>query len=150
MMRRLWATREIESSSDAAWNVMTDLELWPEWGPSVRAAELDHGADTLALGATGRVTTVIGVRLPFRITAWNDANRAPSGSPADTTDGGSTRSWSWRVAGVGATDHTVESLGAGRCRVGFGVPLAAAPYLVVCRVALARIERLAIRRPEDG
>jgi hypothetical protein len=149
-MRRLWATREIEAPVDAAWDVITDLDLWPDWGPSVRAAELDHGADTLALGVTGHVTTALGVRLPFRVTSWHDGSTTPAGSSGDTSDRDGTRSWSWRVAGVGATDHTVEALGADRCRVGFGVPLAAAPYLAVCRVALTRIDRLAVRRRGDG
>ena len=148
-MRRLWVTRDIDASVDRAWDVLTDLDLWPEWGPSVRAAELDDGASGLALGASGHVVTALGVRLPFRITAWNDGSAAPAGSARDTShrDGTRSWSWSWRVAGVGATDHTVEPLGAHRCRVGFGVPLAAAPYLAVCRVALARIDRLAVSRP---
>jgi hypothetical protein len=136
-MRRVWATRDVEAPADAAWDVLTDLGSWPEWGPSVRAVELDDAASALGLGVTGRVTTAVGVRLPFEITAYD-------GGTEPLTAG--TRSWSWRVAGVGATDHTVEPLDAGRCRVGFGVPVAAAPYLAVCRIALARIDRLALAR----
>ena len=47
------------------------------------------------------------------------------------------------VAGRGdpATAHTVEPTTTG-CRVGFGVPLVGAPYLLVCRAGLARIDEL--------
>jgi hypothetical protein len=143
-MRRRWATRDIDAPADAAWAILIDLELWPAWGPSVRAAELDDGATALALGVSGHVTTVVGVRLPFEITAWDDGIAASSGSTQDASRRDGRRSWSWRVSGVGATDHAVDPLGAHRCRVGFGVPTAAAPYLVVCRAALARIDRLAV------
>ena len=71
---------------------------------------------------------MLGVRLSFEITAHEDGVR-----------------WAWTVAGVPATDHTVEALGAERCRVGFGVPWPAALYLVVCRVALRRLESLAMQ-----
>jgi hypothetical protein len=64
--------------------------------------------------------------LPFTVTAVVDGRR-----------------WCWNVAGVPATDHTVTPLDDGRCRVGFGVPVVAAAYLAVCRVALRRIATLA-------
>ena len=104
--------------------MLTNLDSWPGWGPSVRQAEL-HTAG-LGAGATGVVTTVLGLRLPFEITSYEDGER-----------------WAWRVAGVPATDHTVQSLGPSRCRVGFGVPWPAAPYLAVCRVALRRLASIA-------
>lgn len=47
------------------------------------------------------------------------------------------------VAGVPATDHTVESLGPDRCRVSFGAPWVAVPYLAVCRLASSRLDGLA-------
>jgi hypothetical protein len=52
------------------------------------------------------------------------------------------KTWAWTVAGVPATTHTVEPAPGG-CRVAFGVPTPAAPYALVCRAALRRIERLA-------
>jgi len=72
------------------------------------------------------VTSIVGVDLPFEITEFDDGAH-----------------WGWKVAGVGATDHTVEPLGADRCAVSFGVPWPLAPYLVVCRVALTRLAALA-------
>ena len=72
------------------------------------------------------MTTLLRVRLPFEITAHTDGTR-----------------WAWKVAGVPATDHTVQALGPERCRVGFGVPWPAAPYLAICRMALGRLESIA-------
>jgi hypothetical protein len=86
----------------------------------------------VALGARGTVTTSVGPTLPFEVTACRPGT-----------------SWSWEVAGVSATDHHVEPLGPQRCRVAFGVPWPAIPYLLVCRIALRRLERLAaeVERP---
>lgn len=119
----VWTHREVPASTDAAWSLFTDLDRWPEWGPSVRAARLD--GDDFVAGATGRVTTALGPTLPFEIT--------------EVTDDGDRRRWAWKVAGVPATAHTVDDLGGGRARIGFGVPAVVAPYLIVCRVALARM-----------
>ena len=125
-MRTRWVHRDIDAPSQAVWELLTDLDRWPVWGPTVRRAELD--GSTFEAGATGVVTTVLGVRLPFEITEHEDGRR-----------------WAWRVAGVPATDHTVQALGPERSRIGFGVPWPAAPYLAICRVALRRLESLAIQ-----
>ena len=124
-MKNLWARREIAAPAPVVWAVLTAADRWSAWGPSIRAARVD--GDDLGPGATGTVTTVAGVDLDFEITEWEPGRR-----------------WAWKVAGVGATDHTVDPLGSDRCRVGFGVPWAAAPYLAVCHVALRRIESLAL------
>lgn len=123
-MKRLWVHREIDAPADIVWDLLTDLRDWPNWGPTVRAVHLD--ASELSRGATGTVTTVLGLDLPFEVTDYDHGVR-----------------WAWKVAGVSATDHTVQALAAERCRAGFGVPWLAAPYLAVCRVALARLEALA-------
>ena len=119
----VWVEREVPVDAHTAWSLLVDVERWPEWGPSIRAAGLD--GERLELGATGWVRTPIGVRLPFEVTAFDDGSR-----------------WSWKVAGVPATDHRVRPLGPTTCAVGFGVPRIAAPYTIVCRRALATIDRL--------
>ena len=119
----LWVYRDIDVPAEAVWELLTSPDRWPAWGPTVRHAEL--AGNRLEAGATGAVTTVLGLRLPFEIT---------------TQDG---MRWAWKVAGVPATDHTVQALAPERCRVGFGVPWPAAPYLAVCRVALRRLESIA-------
>ena len=81
----------------------------------------------MQLGGRGVVTTAVGVRLPFVITAFEDG-----------------RSWGWSVAGVPATDHAVlPGQHDDSCRTRFRVPVLALPYLAVCKVALRRIEKLA-------
>ncbi len=123
-MRKLWTHAEVEAPAEVVWDLLVDTDTWPRWGPSIRSAKVNGGS--LKLGATGTVTTVIGIDVPFEITEHVAGQR-----------------WSWRVAGVGATDHVVDPLGSNRCRVGFGVPLIAAPYIAVCRLALHRIDQLA-------
>ena len=123
-MRRFHVSRTIDAPAQAVWDVLVDLDRWPAWGPSVRDATIDD--DGLRLGSTGMVTTAVGVRLPYRVTSF-----VPG------------QSWSWTVGGVPATDHVVEPLGDDRCRLTFGVPFAAAPYLAICSVALRRIDELA-------
>jgi hypothetical protein len=108
----------------AAWDVLTDLEAWPLWGPTVQRAELAEPGP-LRLGSRGRVWTPIGVPLPFEITEF-DAGHV----------------WAWKVAGVPATRHSVEKW-VGGCRVVFEVPIWAPVYLTVCAIGLKRIEALA-------
>ena len=129
-MKKLWACREIDAPAEVLWHLLTDLERWPDWGPSVRSAALD--GENLERGATGTVTTAVGIDLNFEIT--------------DHADGSS---WAWKVAGIPATHHRVEPLGPNRCRVGFGVPWAATPYLAVCELALRRLEVMAANVKAD-
>lgn len=72
--------------------------------------------------------TSVGVPVPFRITEFEPG-----------------RYWRWRVAGLPATGHRVETLDAQRCEVTFDVPAFAAPYARVCRHALESIAELAER-----
>ncbi|MGP4055091.1 SRPBCC family protein [Mycobacterium sp. 4D054] len=122
----MWTvSRDIEASADAAWHVLTDLDAWPRWGPTVAGAGLDGSA--FELGATGRVWTPVGVPLPFVISELDQG-----------------RTWGWRVAGVPATRHGVEPRGDGS-RVWMSSPLWAPAYLPVLAIALRRIENLAVR-----
>jgi hypothetical protein len=50
--------------------------------------------------------------------------------------------WHWKVAGIPATGHRVLSIGPSLCRVVFEVPVLAAPYLIVCRLAVQRIKNI--------
>ncbi|MFN0090066.1 MAG: SRPBCC family protein [Acidimicrobiales bacterium] len=123
-MKARWTEREIAAPVEVVWALLVDVNRWPEWGPSVRRAELS--TPHLQLGSRGRVTTVLGVTAPFVITRFEPG-----------------KSWSWAVAGVRATDHRVDDIGNGRSRAAFGVPLVALPYLAICRVALRRVSALA-------
>lgn len=126
-MRYLQVSAEFDAPPEALWNLLVDTDVWPQWGPSVRSAVVD--ADQLEFGVRGRVITVLGIALPFQVTSFEPGTR-----------------WAWKVGGVPATDHRLQSLGRTRCRVSFGVPWPASPYLAVCRVALGRLARLADER----
>ncbi len=126
----LWIHRTVDVDPEAAWAACTDLGTWGTWGPSVRSASLDDPDVGFVAGATGRVVTAPGPSLPFRLTRVDDG-------PLTTG-----REWRWAVAGVPATAHSVAADERGRAVLGFGVPTPAAPYLVVCAVALRRMARL--------
>ena len=123
-LRRWHASQSIDAPASVVWGLLVDIGCWPQWGPSIRSVTCDES--TLTASSRGAVHTIIGLTLPFEVTAFDDGV-----------------AWSWNVAGVPATDHTVEPLGDDRCLLTFGVPLIALPYLAVCRVALRRIDRLA-------
>jgi Polyketide cyclase / dehydrase and lipid transport len=115
--------RHIAAPPAAVWNVLVDLDAWPQWGPSIQRAEL-AGTGPMALGSRGKVWTPFGLALPFEITEFDDH-----------------RYWAWAVGGVGATRHEVQPLDGGT-RLAFGVPLWAPAYLSVCAIALRRIDRM--------
>jgi len=124
----MWTvSRNLEAPADAVWHVLTDLEAWPRWGPTVSRAELDGAA--FELGATGRVWTPVGVPLPFVLSEVRQG-----------------RTWAWQVAGVPATRHGVEPREGGGSTVWMSAPLWAPAYLPVLAVALKRIEKLALQR----
>jgi uncharacterized protein YndB with AHSA1/START domain len=129
-VRRLWVHRTIDAPPEVLWRLLTDPEQWVSWAPTVTGAVVAGGR--IERGSTGSVRTVVGLTLPFEITDLEEGAR-----------------WAWQVAGVPATDHTVEALGPNRCRVGFGVPWPFAAYLVVCRLALSRLDDVATQVVAD-
>ena len=126
---------EAAASGDDAWQELIDVSCWPHWGPTVRSAPLDDGAGVLSAGSTGSVQTSVGVWLPFRVEHWQDD--------------GPQRSWSWSVAGVYATEHSVISTGPSQCRIEMSVPWWAPGYLAVVGVALRRIRSRVERTTGD-
>jgi hypothetical protein len=122
------AVPEVSRTCDVAWPhawaALARYEHWPSWGPSI--TDVDPPAGEVGVGDRGRVRTPVGGWLPFEVTAVDPGRR-----------------WDWRVAGVPATGHRVDALGATRSRIVIEVPWWAAPYVVVCRVALARLEEVA-------
>ena len=116
--------RDIMVPPAAVWRLLTDVQEWPRWGPSVRRAALDDGGSELSAGAQGTVWTAVGLPVRFTITDFDPGRR-----------------WAWTVAGVAATGHEVIAIPGG-CRVRFDVPWWAVAYLPVCAAALTKIEAL--------
>jgi hypothetical protein len=120
----------IGSSAESIWRILTDTRCWPEWGPSVKA--IDCAECYIRKGSTGRVLTTLGFWVDFEI--------------ADFEEG---RYWSWRVYGIAATGHRVQPLGEHRCRVSFEIPRFAAPYALICKLALRRIAKMATQAAQE-
>jgi hypothetical protein len=113
----------VKASPEAIWDVLTDTTRWVLWGPSITAAECSERY--IRKGSTGRVRTSLGFWLPFLVTHFDHG-----------------RFWSWRVGGIPATGHRVEALSPDKSCVLFEVPIFAAPYIIVCRIAAKRIADL--------
>ncbi len=105
------------------WDLVTDTAKWPQWGPTVKKVHCPERF--IRKGTQGRVLTALGIWLPFAITEYKHASF-----------------WSWKVASVRATGHRIQADRTGGCYLWFEVPIIAAPYTVVCHMALGRINNL--------
>jgi len=123
--RRLFVRRAVDAPVDVVWDVLTDTQRWPAWGPSITAVESPERYITA--GSRGRVRVLGAVWLPFEITSCEN------------------RRWTWTVARVPATGHFVETHPAGSV-VGFELPPLAVGYVPVCRRACARLGAMAGER----
>ena len=120
--------RIIEAPNARVWSIIVDTQLWPEWGPSVK--QVDYDARWIFSGARGRLQTPIGIWLPFVITTFEDHHY-----------------WGWKVAGIRATGHRLESLGPCRCKLSFEIPYGAFFYAAICKQAMEKISFLATAEP---
>lgn len=123
LMAPLTTAVAINVPAAAAWELLIDTRRWPEWGPSV--ARVDCADRCIGPGTIGRVQTAIGLWLPFQITEFTAGQY-----------------WHWRVAGIPATGHRVLSIEPNLCRVLFEVPVLAAPYFGICKLAARRIKHI--------
>ncbi|WP_324661981.1 SRPBCC family protein [Haloarcula sediminis] len=122
--RRLVVRREVAASVDTVWEVLTDTDRWPDWGPSVTAVETD--SRYIDDGTTGRVRAAGMVWLPFEVTACTPYR------------------WTWDVARLPATGHFAEAQPPGSV-VGFEIPPLATAYAPVCARACRRVATIAQR-----
>ena len=125
-------SRRMAASVEDVWALLTDTGKWPAWGPSITGVEPAGTGSApvsggITLGSRGKVRTVLGVSLPYVVTAFEPGHY-----------------WSWSVASIPATGHRIIPRDGG-CVVTFTVPWWAPAYLPVCALALRRIERLAAR-----
>ena len=120
---RLVVSRLLLCSQEAAWQVITDTEQWPYWGPSV--SRVRCAQRYIQLGSTGSVRTVFGFWVPFSINRYQHLHF-----------------WSWRIGRFEATGHRLAITKDGFCRISFDMPWWAFPYVLICAIALRRISRL--------
>lgn len=123
--RRLVVRRDVAASADTVWDILTDTDSWPDWGPSVTAVETD--SRYISAGTTGRVRVAGAVWLPFEVTACTPYR------------------WTWAVARLPATGHFAEERADGSV-VGFEIPPLATGYAPVCARACRHIASIAQRR----
>ena len=123
-----WSRRAVAAPMEAVWDLLVDLDAWPQWGPTVTGSRLDDGSRILRAGAVGSVRTPVGLWLPFEVT---ELARRPE-----------LASWSWSVAGVPATTHRVRARGA-VCVVELGAPWWAPAYWPVLEIGTRRLAALA-------
>ena len=105
------------------WDLITDTVKWPQWGPTVKRVQCPERF--IRKGTQGQVLTAFGIWLPFVITEYEHASF-----------------WSWNVASVKATGHRIQAARTGGCYLWFELPIIAAPYTLVCQIALGRIKNL--------
>ena len=105
------------------WDLITDTTQWPRWGPTVK--EVQFPERFIREGSRGQVLTAFGIWLPFEIDEYEYASF-----------------WSWKVATIKATGHRLQTSESGGCSLWFEVPMIAAPYALVCQIALGGINNL--------
>ena len=110
------------ASPRAVWDLITDTAKWPHWGPTVKGVRLPERF--IRNGSQGRVLTVFGIWIPFMVVRFEDGIF-----------------WSWKVVSINATGHRIQAKDGG-CNLWFEVPVIAAPYILVCKVALNRIQNM--------
>jgi hypothetical protein len=111
------------SSPPLVWELITDTAQWPRWGPTIKRVRFPERF--IRKGSSGQVLTALGIWLPFAIDEYEHASF-----------------WSWKVAAIKATGHRLQASETGGCYLWFEVPMVAAPYALVCQMALWRIENL--------
>jgi hypothetical protein len=121
----------IAASASTVWRLITDTQTWTHWGPSV--TEVDCPERYIRGGLTGRIRTPAGIWLPFSIERFDPGTY-----------------WGWRVAGIVATGHRIEPIGACLCLLTFTVPIWAAGYGIICRIALNRIKKMIYNKLQEN
>jgi hypothetical protein len=115
--------RAIDAPCQLVWEFITDTTRWSSWGPSVSAVDCEDRY--IKRGSRGRMRIPFRIWVPFLITEYEEKQY-----------------WSWSVWGIRATGHRTEYLGEDRCNLIFEVPALAAPYLIICWIAMRKIASL--------
>ena len=124
MNQQIKAGITIQAPACDVWQIITDTEIWPEWGPSVRNVRCRDRF--IKSGSRGYVQTVFGLWIPFEISDYIFEKK-----------------WSWRIYRMQATGHRIERISNVQCRLVFDMPIVMAPYRFICAIAVRRIRHLA-------
>lgn len=121
---RITVRRRVEAPADVVWEVLTDTERWPDWGPPV--TDVDYPDGEIVPDTTGDVEALGVLDVPFRIEDVDD------------------EVWTWTAWGrtPPADGHRVEPIGDDACRVTLELPLWAPWYVPLCVVALRNVAGL--------
>jgi polyketide cyclase/dehydrase/lipid transport protein len=117
----------IRAPAGDVWRIITDTEIWPEWGPSVR--NVRSRDRFIQYGSTGYVQTAFGLWVPFEISDYIVEKK-----------------WSWRIYRMKTTGHRIKRIAHDKCRLIFDMPLFMAPYWFICAIAVRKIRHLAENR----
>ena len=102
------------------WDMIRDTAQWPRWGPTVKRVQLPERF--IRKGSRG--FDCFWPLAPFCYRRFR-----------------ATCFWSWKVASIIATGHRIQPTNGG-CILWFELPIIAAPYILVCQVALIRIQNM--------
>lgn len=98
---------EVAVATERTWDLLAEVERWPEWAPHIRTVRLDGGA--LGPGSEGRFGLRPVGSATFRMTAWQP--------PV---------SWTWHGRGLGLPidyRHGFQALDATRTRLTWTIEL---------------------------
>lgn len=120
---RFYICRTMRAAKIDIWDIITTTDRWSDWGPMVCDVECD--TNRIQEGSVGRIQTIFFFWLVFEVTEFNDK-----------------LSWTWRVANINATGHTLYFHSPLSCTLCFDVPWWAFLYIPVCWLALWRISKM--------
>jgi hypothetical protein len=128
---RISVCKVISAPPETVWEILTDTQLWPAWGPSV--FNVDSNDRYIKLGSRGRVKTLFLFWLPFTVTKFNRMEF-----------------WTWNIGPFQATGHTLLKKNDTFCTLCFDMGWWAAIYIPVCWLALVNIDKLACRKSSSA
>lgn len=121
---RISVCRDIAATPEVVWDILTDTQLWPVWGPSLLDVDCDDRYITT--GSSGRVKTLFSFWLPFTITIFRRMDY-----------------WTWNIGFVEATGHKLIRKSDTSCTLCFDMAWWAAVYIPICWLALRKIDKIA-------
>lgn len=127
-------TIDIDAPPDVVWRVMTDVEKWPEWTPSMRRIE-KMGDAPFGKGSSARVAARFAPRAVWTVTEFEE-----------------NRSFTWEAKTANSqavAGHVIEPDGAGS-KVTLSVDVTGSWMIKVLGPLMAITIRRSVRQEADG